>query len=62
MSDNLMRRYNYDLCTAIDLTKLGIVLEKMVKSGHVTSKSAELYMDSAGSLLKLLRIENERAF
>ena len=55
------RQINYDLCTALDLTKMGIVLDKMVAVG-MNPQLRELYEAQTGSLLALLRSENNRLF
>lgn len=60
--NDLYRQYNYDLCTAVDLTKLSIILEKMVSSGHMNKQMAVLYKEQGAVLLNLLRSENNRAF
>lgn len=53
------RKINYDLCTAINLTKLGIVIDDMVAAG-MNPQLAELYKTNAMSLLQLMRSENNR--
>jgi hypothetical protein len=53
------RKINYDLCTALDLTKMGIVLDKMVKAG-MHPNLAKLYKVQADALLQQLRSENNR--
>ena len=55
------RKINYDLCTAIDMIKFGIVLDKLVVVG-MHPQLRELYYAQAGSLLALLRSENNRLF
>lgn len=55
------RRFNYELCEAIDTLKLGIVLDRMVEAGKLHPRLAELYRGQAGCLLALLRSENNRA-
>ena len=56
------RKYNYDLCKAINLTKLGVILDKMVKSGKMNEDLAVIYKAQADALLAALRSENNRAF
>lgn len=56
------RRFNYDLCTAVDLIKLGVALEKMVKAGRLDPRVADIYKKIAEGLLAALRSENDRAF
>lgn len=53
------RKINYDLCTAVDLTKLSIVLDKMVEAG-MHPNQAVLYKTQASALLQLMRSENNR--
>lgn len=53
------RKINYDLCTALDLTKLSIVLDKMVEAG-MHPNQAVLYKAQADALLQLMRSENNR--
>lgn len=59
--DDWHRKNNYDLCTAIDLTKLGIVLERMVTSRQMSERLALIFHAQAESLLAALRSENNRA-
>lgn len=51
-----------DLCRAIDMLGLGIVLEKMVKTGHVSQQQARVFHDTAQGLLNILLSENARSF
>jgi hypothetical protein len=53
------RRINYDLCTALDLTKLGLALDRMIANG-MSSLAAGQYRTMALALLTLLRGENDR--
>lgn len=55
------KRFNYDLCRAIDMTSLGIVLEKMALAGWIDPREAEIFHTQAGSLLALMRTANNRA-
>ena len=55
------RRRNFDICKAINMTTLGIVLYDMVKAG-MPKELAEIYELQAGSLLALIRTENNRIF
>jgi hypothetical protein len=53
------RKINFDLCTAIDLTKVSIVLDKLVEAG-MHPNLAKLYKVQADALLQQLRSENNR--
>jgi hypothetical protein len=55
------RRRNFDICKGINMTSLGIVLDDMVEAG-MPKELAEIYKLQAGSLLALLRTENNRIF
>ena len=58
--DVRFRQYNFDICTAIDLTKLHIVLDKMVVDGWCDKQMALIYRKQAESLLAAIRSENAR--
>ena len=58
--DDQHRRYNFDICRAIDMTKLGIVLDKMVEDGWMDSGMAKIYETQASALLAAIRAENNR--
>lgn len=60
--DEDFRRRNYDICNAIDLTKLSCVLEEMIKDGSITKKESEYYDKLGDSLRQLLRLKNEDYF
>jgi hypothetical protein len=53
------RRVNFDLCTALDLTKLGLALDRMIAHGTPTDAATQ-YRTLALSFLTLLRGENDR--
>lgn len=55
------RKRNYDICQGINLTSLSIVLDDMVAAG-MPKELAEIYKLQAGSLLALIRTENNRIF
>jgi hypothetical protein len=57
--DEQHRRINFDLCTALDVTKLGVVLDRMIVAG-LPSLTASEYRTMALALLTLLRCENDR--
>lgn len=50
---------NYDVCRALDMLKLGIVLDDMVKAG-MPKEQAACFKEAAHALLQLLRTENNR--
>ncbi|BDD79866.1 hypothetical protein [Burkholderia phage FLC9] len=56
---NKHRKINFDLCTAIDLTKMSIVLDDLVAAG-MHPNLAHLYKIQADALLQQLRSENNR--
>lgn len=56
----LHRKRNYDICTAVNLTSLGCVLNDMISTGDIATGQAQFYRDLAGALLKLLRAENDK--
>lgn len=56
------RRFNYQICTALDMTKLGIVLESMVAAGRMHPTVAKTFKVQASALLAAIRTENSRAF
>lgn len=53
-NDRLESRINYELCTAVDMTKLSIVLSKMKKEGIITPKEHENLMGMGSNLLHLM--------
>jgi hypothetical protein len=53
------REINFELCRAIDLTKLGIVLDTMEQAG-MHPNFVRTYRQAAEALLDLLRSENNR--
>lgn len=58
--DQRHRKINFNLCRAIDMTSLNCVLQEMIDAGIINERQADLYNDNAGSLLALLRTENNR--
>ena len=58
--DDLWKRRNFDLCRAINMTNLHCVIGEMVASGDLDRNLADLYLAQAGSLLALMRTENNR--
>lgn len=59
---DLHARRNFDLCRAVDMTALSIVLGDMVKTGHISHRQAEAYKAQAEGLLATLLAENHRSF
>jgi hypothetical protein len=57
--DDAHRTRNFDLCRAVDLTSLGVVLDNLVKAG-MPKGQAELFKAQADALLQLMRTENNR--
>ena len=55
------RKRNYDICTALDMIKLSIVLDEMVEDG-MHPQLARIYKMQGSSLLAALRSENNRTF
>jgi hypothetical protein len=53
------RRRNFDLCRAVNLTSLGVVLADMVDAGMPPQQQACFYA-AADALLQLMRTENNR--
>lgn len=51
-----------DLCRSLDMTGLGIVLEKMVKAKRISPQQARVFKDTAQGLLNILLSENARSF
>jgi hypothetical protein len=53
------REINYKICTAIDLTKVDIVIRKLVEEG-MEPGMAEIFRTQADVLVASLRTENNR--
>ena len=60
--DDQYREFRFDLCRAIDMTKVSIVLGKMVEAGVLDKRMAELFHGQASTLLALMVSENNRSF
>lgn len=56
------RSNNFELCRAIDMTKLTIVLQRMVDEGWLNKRDAELFDMQAGVLRAQLCTANNHAF
>lgn len=61
-SGELHAKRNFDLCRAVDLTSLGVVLDDMVKSEHISRLQADAFKAQAGGLLAAMLTENHRSF
>lgn len=53
---------NYRLCRAIDMTSLSVVLDDMVKTGHLSRRLSDAFKAQAGGLLATMCSENNRSF
>ena len=53
---------NMDLCRAMDMTKLSIVLGAMADTGHISRRQAETFRIQASALLATMLTENHRSF
>lgn len=51
-----------DLCRAIDMTKLNIVLDEMVEGGFLSQRQMDAFCAQAGGLLATMLAENHRSF
>jgi hypothetical protein len=60
-SDEEHREDNYDICRAIDLTRLGVVLDRMIAKGRIHPKQSECLYNSAAMLRLLILTELNRA-
>lgn len=61
ISDQEFKRDNFDICQAINTTKLGIVLERMVKTGRLHPQMKEIFEAQGGALRAAICSENYRA-
>jgi hypothetical protein len=53
---------NFDLCRAVDLTSLAVVLNEMVATRAISRRQADAFEAQAGGLLASLLTENDRSF
>jgi hypothetical protein len=60
--DDTYSRLHYDLCQALNMTQMGIVLQKAVDVGMLNKRMAELYHMQAGSLLAVMASDLDRGF
>lgn len=59
---DLHARRNYELCRAIDITSLHIILDTMVASKHISQRQADIFLSQAQGLLAIILSENHRSF
>jgi hypothetical protein len=52
-----IRKANYDLCTAINMTKLGMALDYCVSNKLMSGAKAKAFDTIASGLLKAMRLE-----
>jgi len=62
LEGELHAKRNFDLCRAVDMTSLSVVLEDMVKTRHISNRQAEAFHAMAGGLLATMLSENDRSF
>lgn len=58
--DEIMRSFQYRICTAIDLIKLGTVLTDMMVLGGLDPQLNKAFHDSASALLKIILHEKDK--
>jgi hypothetical protein len=58
--DTDYKRNTYALCQCVDLTKLSIILEKMVNEDKLNPQIANVFMTQARVLLASMLSENNR--
>jgi hypothetical protein len=59
---DLHAQRHMDLCRAIDMTGLSIVLSEMVRTGFLSPLQMEAFHAQAGGLLATMLAENHRSF
>lgn len=60
--DDRYRKFHYDLCQGINMTRVSIALGQMVEAGVMDKRVAELLHLQAASLLAMMTTENNRSF
>lgn len=60
--DDTFRAFHFELCRALDMTRMSIALAKMVEAGWLDKRMAELFHQQASTLLALMVSENNRIF
>lgn len=58
--NDLYRKRNYKICTALDMTKLGIILSEMESTGDITNEEKRAFRLMGASLLYMIRNANDR--
>lgn len=53
---------HFDLCRAIDMTSLSVVLQEMVNTKAISQRQADAFHAQAGGLLAIMLAENHRSF
>ena len=59
---DLHAQRHMELCQSVDMLGLGIVLEQMVSTGHLSPRLAEAFKAQADGLLAIMLAENHRSF
>jgi len=57
--DDAVAKRNFDLCRAVNVNALGVVLDGLVEAG-MPKEQAECFRGQAYALLQLMRTENNR--
>lgn len=60
--DDTYSGLHYDVCQALNMTRMSIVLQKAVDAGMLNKQMAELYHMQAGSLLAIIASDLDRGF
>jgi len=60
--DSEYKRFNFDLCRAVDMNALNSVLNRMHEAGHIDKRVAELLSLNVSTALAMLLTENNRGF
>ncbi len=58
--DDLHKKRHFDICRAVNMTNLSVVLGEMVESGHLDKRMASHFKDQVGVTLALILTENNR--
>lgn len=59
---DLHAQWHMDLCLAVNMTSLAIVLNKMVDRNHISRRQADAFEAQAGGLLATMLSECARSF
>lgn len=57
---DLQHKINYQLCTSLDILRIGIVLDRMVNFKLISQHKANVYKSMSEDFLTLLRTENNK--